>query len=130
MTLKRARLIGAACIVAIIVLLALAKCMPTEVSADPMGPPTIETYLQNIQAGMIVLKWALGIVGGIFTAFICVVIYAYKRDIAEVKKDAEEAKASAGDAFKEINTVKRLFISTENHDRSCPHRNPTVEAGH
>ena len=130
MTLKRARLIGGAILIAIFVMIILARCMPTDVAADPIGPPTIETYLQNIHSGMVVLKWALGIVGSIFAAFIGVVIYAYKRDIAEVKEDAKEAKADAANAFKEINTVKRHFLSTENHDRGCPHRSPTIEAGH
>jgi hypothetical protein len=118
------------CLAVVVIMLIIMRCLPMTAQADPIGPPTIETYLQNIHSGMVVIKYVLGAVGFLFFSLIGVITYAYKRDIAEVKEDAKEAKKNAGDAFKEINNVKREFLSKEGHDRGCPHRNPTIEAGH
>ena len=120
---KRAGLIGVSLFIAIVAMLILMKCSSTEAVADPIGPPTLETYLININSNIQIFKWMAGGMSALFTLLIAAVVYAYKRDIKEVSKKADSA-------FKEINNVKRDFLSTTNHDRACPHIGTAVEPGH
>lgn len=124
MSYKRNMLTVTTCLLALVIILVLFKCSSTNVSADPIvGPPTLETYLINITASIQIFKWMAGGMSVLFTFLIAALIYAYKRDIKGVNDKADGA-------FKEINTIKRDFLSLEGHDRGCPHRSPTIEAGH
>ena len=92
MTFKRARLTVLVGIIAIISMLILAKCMPTEVSADPVGPPTIETHLTNINANMDTIKLmgkillaALGIIGSL----VVYIFMSLKERVVKVEEQAD-----------------------------------------
>jgi hypothetical protein len=91
MSFKRAKITAIILIAAIAVIIMLARYLPTEVAADPIGPPTIETHLANINSNMLLMKWMIAIVGGLLSALIAVTIYTYKRDIARLDKKAQVA---------------------------------------
>lgn len=110
MTLKRARLIVFACLIAMAVILILGKCMPTDVSADPIGPPSIETHLININANMSFIKWMMGVVGALLSALIGVMMYAYKRDLAAVNSKADKALTKTDDIEENFLSIKSFEL--------------------
>jgi hypothetical protein len=114
MSLKRSRLIALILIVAIATILILARYMPTNVVADTIvRPPTIEVHLANINANMQFIKWVMGIVGGLLSALLFVMFYAYRRDLAHVDRKAEKA-------LQKTDHIEETFMSISTHDRICP----------
>lgn len=101
----------------------LGKCLPESLQADPIGPPTIEQYMAQINNHFQVIKYMGVIVSALFTLLIGALTYAYKRDIKNVNDKADDNE-------KDIKDIKREFLSIEGHDRGCPHRSPMVDPGH
>jgi len=95
-------------IAAIAVIIILARYLPTEVAAEPMGPPTIEVHLANINAGMQFIKWMMGVVGGLLTLLLAVMFYAYRRDLAHVNSKADKA-------LKKTDHIEETFMSLETY---------------
>ena len=136
MTRKRARLIGAACIVAIIVMLVLAKCMPTEVSADPVmvGPPTIYEHVAGINASMQFFKYVAGILATMFTFILGLLGYIWRITIANIKSSIGHVERKAEKAFdkaEEIDTKMDTEKDRVNRDfRSVQTCNERHHNGH
>jgi hypothetical protein len=124
MTLKRARIIAGAVLIAILAMLLLARYLPTEVAADPVaGPPTIETHLASINSNLQFFKLAGGIISGLFFLLIGALGYAYRRDITRLDKKAQvgidlsEKLDKKYDA--KVDHIEENFMSIETHKMIC-----------
>ena len=119
---KRARLTILVGCIAITTLFVLAKCVP-DVSADTIGPPTVETLLQNINSNIIMSQWAMGIICALL-------IYIYKSGNRAIMREVKYVDGKAQVAIEkadeletkfdnEKDRVNRDFMTVQAHKQIC-----------
>lgn len=118
MTFKRGRIIVLVSIVAIISMLTIAKCVP-EVSAEPIGPITIETHLAKISSNMQLIKWIGGILIGLVSIISSLVVYIFMSTVSNLKASIGHVEKKAEKALKKTDHIEETFMSISTHDRIC-----------
>lgn len=113
---KRARLVGAVCIAAIAIMLIVARCVPTEVAANVVGPPTLYEHVAGINASLAFFRYVAGILATMFTFILGLLGYIWRLTNANMKENIDENKD-------DIKDIKKTFMSIAAHDRIGPHHN-------
>lgn len=113
MSFKRAMLIITTLLLAGAVMFVLVECS-SEVAADLVGPPTIETHLTNINAAIVLNT---RIVLGVFGIIGALIVYIFKSTIGNLKSSIRHVEANVGENTKDIKDIRKNFMSIETHDR-------------
>lgn len=111
------------CILAMVAMFLFVRGTSTEVQADPIGPPTIEVYLANIDSNMNLIKWMGGALTGMLTLIGSLLVYIWKITIANIKSSIrhveENLKEDIEKNDKDIDHIKENFMSIKSHGLIC-----------
>ena len=114
------------CIILIGSMFLLVRGTATEVQADPIiGPPTIKTHLNNINAAIVfntrIVLATLGVIGSLIICIFKITIANLKSSIGHVEgnyKDADNLlRTDIDDNTDDIKDIRKNFMSVTAHDR-------------